>query len=126
MYDERHFYSIDRLVEFGMGTAIAQQMVQSMNQTMSAMRVPGAGNPMIAAGQQQPPQTPPVLYAILDGKQTGPFSETEFARLIAEKKVVKETYVWMPGMKDWQLVENTPAALRLAALAPPQFNPATN
>jgi hypothetical protein len=54
-----------------------------------------------------------VFYAILDGKQAGPFSETELARLIAEKKVAKEIYVWMPGMKNWQLAENTPAVLRL-------------
>jgi hypothetical protein len=29
MYDEKSFYSIDRLVEFGMGLAVAQQMTQS-------------------------------------------------------------------------------------------------
>jgi hypothetical protein len=112
MYDEKSFYSIDRLVEFGMSMAIAQQMTQSMNQTMQTMHIPGSGNPM-----QPPPQ--PVYYAVLDGKQAGPFSETELIRLITDKKLSKETYVWRPGLREWQTAENVPEILRLVALAPP-------
>ena len=111
MYDEKSFYSIDRLVEFGMGMAMAQQMVQTMNQTMQNMRVPGAGNPM--------PQPVRVYYAVLDGKQAGPFSETELARLINDKKLSKETYIWHPGLAAWKTAENIPEILRLVALTPP-------
>jgi hypothetical protein len=114
MYDETSFYSIDRLVEFGMGMAIAQQMVKSMNEAMSTMRVPGAGNPI--NGQQQAAR---VYYVVLDGKQAGPFSETEIVRLIADKKLSKETYVWYPGLTTWKTAENVPEILRLVALAPP-------
>jgi hypothetical protein len=121
--DGNNFYSIDRLMEFGMSMAIAQQMVKSMNDVMANMHIPGVMNPMHTQAQQQQPQPPnQMFYAILDGKQAGPFSETELARLITEKKVVKETYIWMPGMKDWQLAENVPSVLRLVALTPPQFN----
>ncbi|MDR1256411.1 MAG: DUF4339 domain-containing protein [Spirochaetaceae bacterium] len=108
MYDEKSFYSIDRLVEFGMGMAIAQQMTQSMNQTM---HIPGSGNLM-----QPPPQ--PVYYAVLEGKQAGPFSETELVRFINDRKLSKETYVWRPGLRKWQTAENVPEILRLVALAP--------
>jgi hypothetical protein len=114
MYDEHHFYSIDRLVEFGLGMGIAQQMVQTMNQTMANMRVPGAGNPM-------PAQPERVYYAMLDGKQAGPFSETELTRLINDKKLSKETYVWRAGLAEWKTAENVPEILRLVALAPPDF-----
>ena len=38
---ENDFNSIDRLVEFGMGIAVAQQMVNTMNYAMSNMAVPG-------------------------------------------------------------------------------------
>ena len=116
---ENNFYSIDRLVEFGMSMAISQQMVKSMNDMMVNMRIPGSMNPMQANTQQRDQ----VFYAMIDGKQAGPFSETELARLILDKKIVKETYVWMPGLKDWQLVENTPSVLRLVALTPPEFKP---
>jgi hypothetical protein len=118
MYDESSFYSIDRLIEFGMGMAVAQQMVQSMNQTMAAMRIPGAGNVMDA---RFPVQANPVFFVMIDGKQAGPFSEAELTRLVSEKKVVKETYVWTPDMRDWQIAENVPAVLRLVALSPPKF-----
>ena len=32
--DNNSFFSVDRLVEFGLGMAMAQQMVGMMNQTM--------------------------------------------------------------------------------------------
>jgi len=115
---ENNFYSIDRLVEFGMNIAIAQQMVKSMNDIMVNMHIPGVMNPL---KDNTPLHGIQLFYVMIDGKQAGPFSETELARLIAEKKVVKETYVWMPGMKNWQIAENTPSVLRLVALAPPEF-----
>ncbi|MDR2313806.1 MAG: DUF4339 domain-containing protein [Spirochaetaceae bacterium] len=116
MYDEHSFYSIDRLIEFGLGMGIAQQMVQMMNHTMANMHIPGAGNPM-----PQAVQSARLYYAVLDGKQAGPFSETEMARLIADKKIVKETYIWYPGLREWKTAENVPEILRLVALTPPEF-----
>ena len=121
MYNEKNFYSIDRLMEFGMSMAIAQQMVGSMNHAMKNMHIPGVNNPM------QPPQRPltvdTVYYALIDGKQAGPFCETELARLINEKKLTKETYVWHSGLTEWKTAENIPAILRLVALAPPPLPP---
>tara|TARA_B110000908_G_C10037430_1_gene350198 strand:+ start:67 stop:255 length:189 start_codon:yes stop_codon:yes gene_type:complete len=60
---------------------------------------------------------------MIEGKQAGPFSEKELTRLIADKKVVKETYVWMPSLSSWKMVEQVPTVLRLVALAPPPFQP---
>ena len=108
------FFSMDRLVEFGMGMAIAQQMVKTMNQSMTNMHIPGAMNPI---GKVDPN----FFYAIIEGKQAGPFSEQELARLIGEKKVVKETYIWMPSLLNWKLAEQIPEVLKLVALAPPPF-----
>jgi hypothetical protein len=66
-----------------------------------------------------PPLPQPVYYAVLEGKQAGPFSETELVRLINDRKLSKETYVWRPGLREWQTAENVPEILRLVALAPP-------
>jgi hypothetical protein len=117
--NENNFYSVDRLLEFGMSMAIAQQMVKSMNDMMANMHIPGSIN-HLRPFEQNNPNT--IFYAIIDGKQEGPFSETEFARLITSKKVVKETYVWKPGMIDWQLAEKIPSVLQLVAITPPKFN----
>ncbi len=108
------FFSINRLVEFGMGMAVAQQMVKTMNEAMNNMHVPGAMNNM----QNVAPQ---FYYVILDGNQAGPFSEQEITRLISERKIVKETYVWKPGLLKWETAEHLPEILRLVALAPPPF-----
>ena len=116
MYDEKNFYSLDRLVNFGMSTAAAQQMVNTMNHTIENLRIPGAGNPMRSPDYGSPEL---VYYALIDGKQAGPFSETELARLINDRKLRKETYVWHLGLDEWKTVENIPAILRLVALAPP-------
>ena len=112
------FYSMDKLVEFGMSMAIANQMTASMNQTLNQMQVPGAGKAM-------PTNTDNIYFAVIDGKQSGPYSLTELSRLIAEKKIVKETYIWKPGMAQWELAENVAEVLRLVAITPPPI-PTTN
>jgi hypothetical protein len=108
------FFSINRLVEFGMGMAVAQQMVKTMNNAMTNMHIPGSMNPIQSAPLQ-------FYYAIIEGKQAGPFSEQELSRLIAEKKIVKETYIWKPGLPNWIIAENLPEILKLVALTPPPF-----
>ena len=114
MMNEDSFFSINRLLEFGMGMAVAQQMVNTMNNSMSNMHVAGSMNPMQTV-------VPQFYYAIIEGNQAGPFSEQELSRLITEKKIVKETYIWKPGLPKWQIAEKLPEILKLVALAPPPF-----
>lgn len=112
---DNNFFSIDRLVEFGMGMAIAQQMVQTMNQSINNMHIPGTMNPMEESKAK-------FFYAIINEQQAGPFSEQEMTRLISERKIVKETYIWMPTMSEWKMAEQVPEVLKLVALSPPPFN----
>lgn len=113
--NEDSFFSINRLVEFGMGMAVAKQMVNTINTAMTNMHVPGAMNPMQTA-------PPAFYYAMIDGNQAGPFSEQELSRLITEKKITKLTYIWKPGLPNWEIAEKLPDVLKLVALAPPPFN----
>ena len=108
------FFSINRLVEFGMGMAVAQQMVNTMNSAMTNMHVPGSMNSIQTAAPQ-------FYYAMIKGNQTGPFSEQDLSRLITEKEIVKETYIWKPGLQKWEIPEKLPEILKLVALAPPPF-----
>jgi hypothetical protein len=112
-----NFFSIDRLVEFGLGIGIAQQMVQSMNHALQNTYIPGPMNPMMGGRPSA------AFFAMLDGKQAGPFSEDELTRLIAQGQVDKTTYVWKAGMAKWERCENVPDVLRLVALCPPPFKP---
>lgn len=110
------FFSIDKLVEFGMGIGIANQMVQSMNTTMQNMFIPGAQNQMKNEMKNEFQQ---LYYVILDNKPMGPYTLIEISRLITEKKIVKETYVWKPGMSNWDLAQNVSEILNMVALTPP-------
>lgn len=113
--DDNSFLSMDRLVEFGLGMGIAQQMIKSMNSAMQNMHVPGSMN----SGETQKQN---LFYVVLEEKQVGPLSESEMSRLINDKKVAKETFVWIPGMTNWEIIENVPEVLKLVALTPPPFN----
>lgn len=108
------FFSIDRLVEFGIGFNVANQMIKMMNESLHNMTVPGADNAF--KGQ------PTMYYAIIDGQQSGPYSECELIRLISDKKIDKSTFMWKPGMTSWKQVQELPDVLKLVALMPPQFN----
>lgn len=119
--DNDHFFSIDRLVEFGMSLAVSQQMVQMMNHTMQNMYIPGAMAPM--QNQQNNTQIMPnIFYVVIDGNSVGPLSESEIIKMISNKQITKDTFVWKPGMTDWQKVESTPEVLKLVLLSPPVFN----
>ncbi len=113
--DDRNAYSVEQLVQFGIGVSIAQQMVQSMNLAIS--NVIGPGRPLSPSGQQASAS----YHVLLDEKPAGPFSESELMRLINEQRLTKETFVWRPGLKDWERAENMPDILRLVALCPPPF-----
>lgn len=110
--NEHSFYSIDRLVEFGMGMAMARQMVKVMNETMQTMYVPGAPYTISAPHSL-------IIYVGIDGKAVGPLSESELTKMVSEKMVTCSTLVWMPGMTGWKLVNQVPEVLRIIALTPP-------
>lgn len=110
--NDNNFYSVDRLVEFGLGMAMAQQMVQMMNQTMQQMYVPGSI-------QSMPKQQERTFYVAVDGQSVGPLAESDIVKLVTDMKVTKDTLAWMPGMPGWQPIEQIPTILKIIALTPP-------
>lgn len=110
--DENSFFSIDRLVEFGLGMAMAQQMVQVMNQSMKQMYVPGSI-------QSMPTPSVQTIYVVMDGQPVGPLSESDFLQLVTHRKVTKDTLAWLPGMSGWKPIEQIPTILKIVALTPP-------
>lgn len=100
------FSSIDRLMEIGMSMGLAQQMVNTMNQTMNTMQVAGVNagttgiTPRVAA---------PAInqwYAAIDGHLAGPLSERDIHRLIERDLLVGATLLWCPGMTSWKKAED--------------------
>lgn len=113
--DNNDFFSLDRLLEFGLGMGMAQQMINMMNQSMKSMYIPGSI-------QSMPQPITSMYYVAIDGQQIGPLNESELMELIRDKKVSKDTLAWMPGMATWLPIEKVPAILKLVALTPPPLN----
>ena len=113
--DNSSFFSIDRLIEFGLGMGIARQMVGMMNQSMQSMYVPGSI-------QSMPTSIAQTYFVAINGQQVGPLNDSELSQLISQKKVTKDTLAWMPGMTGWKPVEQVTAILKLVALTPPPLN----
>lgn len=111
--NDSNFFSIDRLVEFGLGMAMARQMVSIMNESMKNMYVPGSIQSMPT------PQVASNIYVAIGNNPVGPLTEKEFAALVAEQKVTKETLVWSPGMLGWKPLQEVPSILKIIAMAPP-------
>ena len=112
--DNNSFFSIDKLVEFGLGLGIAQQMVAMMNQSMKGMYVPGSYMAL--------PSMQNNIYVGLNGEASGPFSSSEFKNLVNSGRINKDTLAWLPGMSGWKPIEEVPDLLKLIALSPPPLN----
>lgn len=110
--DGQNFYSIDRLLEFGMGITMAQQMVKVMNETMQNMYVSGSFQNIVVS-------QPLSIYVSINGNPVGPISEKNFLCLVSKKEVTKDSLVWMPGMLCWKPLEEVPSLLKIIALVPP-------
>lgn len=117
--NDNNFFSADRLVEFGMGMAMAQQMVKMMNQSMQQMYVPGSIQSM---PQPKPQQQPNIIYVGINGQQVGPLNESEIIALVNNRRINKDTLAWMPGMPAWKPIEQMPEILKIIALTPPPLN----
>mgnify|MGYP004520163159 CR=1 FL=1 len=112
MDDYNSFSTIDHLVEFGMGMAIAQQMVSTMNHCIGNMQIPGTGN---TPNQRKPS----VQYHILvNNAVAGPFSEDELATLAKAKSLTSDTMVWKPSMRGWMQAKNVPEVQKIILLNP--------
>lgn len=107
------FSSIDRLVEFGMGMGLAQQMVNTMNNTMSNMHVAGVNAQSTGCVKQPggvalPPMDSGKWYVVVDEKMAGPLSEEELTTLIKKGRIADNTLLWREGMQSWMMAQDIP------------------
>lgn len=104
------FSSLDKLMEFGLGIGIANQMLNTMNTVVARTAVPGVGiNPGVVNPTAPPAVTESRSYYIVnDDRVAGPMNERELEELIKKDIVTGKTFCWSPGMQGWALAENIP------------------
>jgi len=102
MNQDNTFSPIERLMEFGMSMAVANQMMQTMNEVLSKSIKPSLQN----IGMQI--QVPKSYYVVINDITQGPFSETEISEYVLKDKITQDTFVWHDGMSNWELKKNVP------------------
>ncbi|MBO6306006.1 MAG: DUF4339 domain-containing protein [Paludibacteraceae bacterium] len=88
----------DKVVEFGMGMAVMQQVPQMMNAAATA------------ANQPAPPPIPKATayFLAIGGKQYGPFTVEQLRPFVPTGQITKETLVWCQGMSAWEPAASRP------------------
>lgn len=102
------FSSIDRLMEFGLSMAVAQQMISTMNYCIANAAVPGAGNPIAGQGKR--------FFAVVDGSQVGPLDDRDVEVLISAGRITAQSLMWRQGMSGWGAAETIPEVNRMLML----------
>lgn len=78
-------------IGLGMGMAMANRMADGMN--------PGSARPPPVP--TAPPATA-VFHLVVDGQAEGPLDLAELGRRAGQGRLLRDTYVWSAGMRDWQ------------------------
>lgn len=113
------FSSLDKLVEFGLGVGIANQMINTMNHTIAQTAIPGVGiNPGVtqAPNLNAAPAAPTTYYIVEDERLAGPLSENELGELVRKGVVSAQTLCWRPGLEAWKFAEDIPEVNKLLLL----------
>jgi S-DNA-T family DNA segregation ATPase FtsK/SpoIIIE len=61
-----------------------------------------------------------LFYAVIDGRQAGPFPLAEIARLVNAGSIGKDTLIWRQGLTAWQVAASLP---EIAGIFPPAGPP---
>lgn len=114
------FSSLDKLVEFGLGVGIATQMMNTMNQSLAHMAVPGVGiNPGVTKTPEVNKAVSPAqrsYYIVRDERMAGPLTESELTKLVEKGIVTGDTFCWYTGLDAWKLAKDIPEINKLILL----------
>ena len=105
-----HMNPAGMMTSMMMGTAVAGQMGQMMNNMGSAIN-----------NQNMPQQTPPPVpgqpaaayYVVVNNQQNGPFDMNTLAQFAQSGQINPNTLAWCNGMSGWMPIANIPALAQL-------------
>lgn len=100
-----------------MGGAMGQQMAGMMNNLGQQMQ----------NGMNTPPPMPNVQYHIsVNGQQMGPFQMPQLQQMAQSGQLTQQTYVWKPGMANWEFAGNVSELASLFSMGTPPPPPVPN
>jgi len=100
---------VGAFVGAGMGIGLGAGIANQMNQ------VSGSLNPSI------PPQIPEAVkfHVIINNLQSGPFDTSQIILLIQSGQINSDSFIWRPGMLNWDKLKNIPELFSLLSNTPP-------
>lgn len=110
--NDNSFNSIDKLMEFGMSMAIAQQMIQTMNHALNNMQTPQFSNLNMPLPSQK------MYYALVNDIVQGPFTESEISSYIISKNINEDTLIWNKELPGWLAAKQVSDVKKLFLLNP--------
>lgn len=82
-----------------LGSAVGQNIANTMNNAMSGMHNSGAAE---SVSPIAPPPVPEITYHVAEnGQPTGPFNKTVLGQMITNGQLTEDSLVWKPGMAEW-------------------------
>lgn len=106
------YNSIDRLMEFGLSLAVAQQMTQSFNSMLK-----NSCTPQVPFPKNNLPETE--WYYAVDSNIAGPATDREIKTLLVAKKITSKTLMWKSGMENWKPAGQISEILNFIMQLPP-------
>lgn len=85
------------MASMAMGGAVGSGMAGMMGSMMQGMN----------DQRNTPPPPPPLTYLVaVGGKQAGPYGLDQLAGFVSSGEFTQQTYVWKPGMANWERAGN--------------------
>ncbi|MCQ2256977.1 MAG: DUF4339 domain-containing protein [Bacteroidaceae bacterium] len=100
----------EKMMEMGMSMTVMSQIPQMMNGMMPNVQKPVASPPPLNENQNEE------TYLAIDGRQAGPFSNSELVALINKGVLTENTLVWKANMSQWTVAKNVPQVNKLLLL----------
>ena len=103
-----------------MDTAVLEKALRASksDDPAAAKRAPAAPAPSASALARSAAPEPTLWFAMIAGKQQGPFGAAELDRRVADGAIGPRTYVWKEGMGGWLRSKDVPEVATLLHIAP--------
>lgn len=106
------------MMGLAMGQSMGGQVAGMMNNMQNAAQ-PQAGMPPMPGVQQPAAVESPIYHISVNGAQYGPYTLTQMQQMAQSGQITGISYVWKPGMPNWETAMNIPELRMLFATNTP-------
>ena len=102
---------------FGMGMGMGNAFGQQMGNISNVMNAQATQQPTNAGTPPPPPAV--AFHVLINNVQQGPYDLSQLMQLVSSGQLGRDTYVWKPGLAQWDKAANCPELQNLFGAVPP-------